>query len=412
MKKCLGILGSKELEANVRNIKEIDIEVEDNIETAIGLMEFMKFDITIVNSLLATESQLIDLANMSKNGNGKVIVLLKEKESYENKKLIASLVAHDIYSFISLEDLNGLENDIFNYPDKFDFNVIGEEKIIEVEKIVEKEKIITNTQVIKNKIVSIYSPDHADLTADLAAMLSEQYNKNSNFKVLVIDFNTTNPCMDKFLNLERESKVREVYTVGLCSSLRQIYSVYQLRHKLTYKDIEKYVIKDNVVSFLSGIYDLILEEKIEAEFYEEVINVASMIYDVVIVNTNPYLKSASTFMAITKATDIILTCKANILDIEHCLNTYKLLNTRIHEDKMKFVIYKGKYAIDTDLIEKKIKNINLIGVLDYKNEIITKSINEGIAIFDLYKKKDKLKYKNIIDKLGYIPRPRKRILFK
>lgn len=408
-------VGSEELKDKIKNLNGVNsVDEENNLDTVYELLDYVKIDFLILNRMLdASGEKLIKIANKAKKKNIKVIVLLDELEKSETKKLIAALVAEEVNAFIRLKnfDISMIQKYLDEYPKEFNFNTIATPEIKVVEKEVIKEVI--KTQVVRKKIVTCYSADDmlatAEVASDLAILLSKA---SSDLKILLIDFNNLNPVLDHILGIDKFVKFKDKYEIERQTSLVAMINAIN-RGSLTEGLFKNLVIREKKYKFdiATGLYDLILEDKITMEQYKIILDMAEKIYDVVIINTNSYAKSEATFIALCKATNVLGITNATYTSIRGLVTVLKTLETKISSDKINVIINNySKYSLQKSILKELLEGYKITAVLPatLKKEL---AINEQEPYYKYFTKEDIDEFNNLLERLGVNVTKRKKNKF-
>lgn len=175
-------IGDEVIEAKLSEINEIEVvESENDLDRLKDIIKFLNADFLIINRALdVTGEKIIEIAEMAKKKNVKIIVLLKDIKSFDERKLITSLVTNDVYSFINFNDVKKevLIRIMENYPQEFDFRfffdknftkkvrekkesnfknkiIDKKQKITKIEKTVKPETV--EVEFLNNAVIAIYS---------------------------------------------------------------------------------------------------------------------------------------------------------------------------------------------------------------------------------------------------------------
>jgi len=257
------------------------------------------------------------------------------------------------------------------------------------------------TTVIRNNIITCYSPEDAFLTAQVASQLALTLSKVGDIKTLIIDLNNINPMIDHFLVVNKKLPINDKYEVNSRTCLAALVSAID-RERLNPDTFKKLVIKHEKynLDIVTGLYDLLIDDQVEKGHYEEIINIASSIYDLVIINTNSYLKAASTFTALTKATKVIFVTKDNYTSVRNIMSEISLLRKKIDSDKFNIVIVENNNGLKKEIMEDMISEYKILGYIENYTSIY-KSINEQKIYLDVAPDSVIESYKNIANGLGY-----------
>lgn len=158
------------------------------------------------------------------------------------------------------------------------------------------------------------------------------------------------------------------------------------------------------IDIATGLYDLVLFEKMPNECFEKIIDTAKTIYDTILINTNPDISLGSTFIPITKATDIICVTEANYTEIRNMIFVINNLKSKISQDKFKIVLSNitGE-SLDKETVEEIFKGYNILSYIPY-DAAKEGSLNNQKAYIDGFNNKKLESYIKVLENLGYIPK--------
>ncbi|KHD38177.1 hypothetical protein NL50_01325 [Clostridium acetobutylicum] len=415
---------------------ELDREVEEILgnrkDTKISMVnyrEFFKietFDVVVLSDRLMGDTKIQDLFFILKSNNTRIIYLtncddvkgVKRCFSYSvNDILFDPVKPNDIIklilkpnSFSDIKDIylryKGIPNSMYN--EKIS-TVDKKIKVVEKKVEIPVKEIVYKPKILKKNIITVYTAEDSLLTADFITQLSVILSKKVQQKILILDFNTLFPVMDDFLGVTKEIEIESVYDLKKSTSLVLMHNAIE-RNMLNENNITKFVKrhpKYKNIEIATGLYDLILAEKIPKSYYEEIVNTAAKVYDTILINTNPDISLVSTFIPIKLSSKVIFITRPNYTSIRNTLLLVDNLKNIINKDKLKFVISEiSSRSLDSDTIEKLFEGYNIIGYLK-KNDRREEALNKQKPFIDtLMRGKDTLKeYVALLEKLEYIPKP-------
>lgn len=412
-------IGNETLEDEIKSYSNVEIiDSESDLKIVKALVPHIQVEYMILNSLLDEEgNSLIEIAKEARKNNIKIIVIMPGMESIIEKKLVGALANVDVNAFIFINALTEekLNNILDDYPKEFDFNMLGKQevKIIEVEKEkIIKEEIIKTT-VLKSNIITCYCPDDNFLAAEVSSQLAIKLSEINQLKTIIIDFNNINPLIDSFLVVDKKLPINDKYELDSKTSMAALINAID-RDRLSPDIFKKLVIthpKYNL-DIVTGLYDLFLDDHVEKYHYEKIIKAASNIYDLVIINTNSYLKAESTFTALINATKVVTITRDNYSSIRNLMSQIVLLNKRIDKEKFNIIVSKNnKDGIKDGIIKDIFEGYKFLGFICY-DTLIDKAINEGKIYLDIVDNIAKNNYSNIITELGYSVQERRNGFFR
>ena len=122
--RTLLVAGHPELSERIHRLKGIEIvDEDDDIDVAIDILNYEDVELIIMNTLLSHEKSL-KLAVTAKKKQIRVIALIGDKKSHREE--IAALIGAGVTAIASLNDLNEVQDYIFDYPKDFDYTQLAE----------------------------------------------------------------------------------------------------------------------------------------------------------------------------------------------------------------------------------------------------------------------------------------------
>ncbi|URZ06729.1 MinD/ParA family ATP-binding protein [Clostridium felsineum] len=410
--------GMTELDNKVTEIlkERKDIEV-----TKVNYREFFKikhFNIVVISNRLVGDIVMSKLLFDLKSNNTRVVYLtssddpfgIKECFNYSiNDILLDPVKPSEIInlilkpnSFSDISDIYLEYSGLENKEGKITNRVIEKKVEVPVKEIVYK------TRTMKKSIITVYTTDDAFVTADFITQLSVILSKKVDQKILILDFNTLFPVMDNFLGVKKEINIESKYDIEKSTSLTLMYNALE-RDILNENNLVKFVKKHpkyKNIDLATGLYDLMLFEKMPNEYFSKIVNTASRIYDTILINTNPDISLGSTFVPIKLSSEIIFIVKPNYTSIRNALFVAENFKNVITKDKLNFVIYDfSPKSLDSEIIEELFCDYKLIGYIP-KDDIREYALNKQKPFIETIgvKKESKKAYYSILEKLDYVPK--------
>lgn len=414
------------------------VDSESNLYVVKGLIGKKDEEYLILSALNIEIEILQDIARRAKKKDIKVVTIINDNNDNRTKKIIAALSAEEVYGFININDFNleSIETLIKNYPSEFDYKLLSsntEDKELEI-KIIEKpiepviktkvvevvrKEVVEKVKILRNQIITCFSTDDGFDSAEVASMLAYEIKRNNDITVLLIDFNNLYANIDYFFNIDKNVSLgKNLSDTTKVPSLRAMVDAINGNVGLKESIFKNLIIKDKKLKFdvLTGLYDLIKDDKVTKEHYEKIIDMASRLYDVVVINTNPYFKSAATFTSITNATKVVGVTKGNLAAIRNMLATFSVL---VNKNDISIIVSGlNDRSLSKENLYKAITDKNgyrIIGLLKYDSNREL-SLNEGSAYYKVGDKENLQEYENIIKQLGFTSsnkdKKRRRLLWK
>lgn len=437
--------GMKELDERIKEILSGKEDMEIQIVNYREFFDKKEFDIAIVSERLIGDMDINQLFFLLKSKNTRVIYLTNEDDVKGIKKCFGYSINDILFDPVKPEDAANLVLNPNSFADITDIylkysnmeleknddgtpikiinaggNKNGETKVIEknnekvVEKVVEKviekpvvvKETVYKTKILKQKIFTFYTTDNALLTADLITQIGILLSQKIEQKILILDFNTLFPVMDHFLGINKNIDIESKYDIGDNTSLVAMYNAVE-RNILNSSNFSNFVKKHpkyKNLDIATGLYDLVLFEKMPNEYFERIIDTAAAIYDTILINTNPDISLGSTFIPITKATDVICVTEANYTEIRNLLFVINSLKSKISQDKFKIVLSNiTDKSLDEETIKEIFKGYDILSHIPY-DEAKEVSLNEQKPFIGKITKRKLAPYTNILENLDYLPK--------
>lgn len=398
-------IGNSNIETQIESIEGIEIiEKETELKTVKELLDFVEVDYLIINRLLDSEEAelLQDIAHRAQKKCIRIIILTHDIAS--EKKIITKLVAEEVNAYLEIEEFNleDLAALIEDYPNEFNFNKLGtpEIKVIREKETITKE--VVKTSVVKQEVIVCYSADNSISSAEVGRDIANTISKESDLNVLLVDFNTITPSLDFVLGIDKDLKINSVYDSDKQTSLEAIITAID-RGTLDADILKDLVIKNKKYKFdiITGIFDLIREEKTSMDHYSELIDLARDIYDAVIIVVNPYIKNIATFASLQKATKIVTITDANYAAIRNLKYTISELGSSLNRGKVRVLINNyNTISLDKSIVNQLFESYKIIGYIerDMKKE---EAINKQQDYMKLADENMKRTMSDIVVNLGY-----------
>lgn len=427
--------GMSELDNKIQELLKVKNDIETQIVNYREFFDKMEFDVAVISKRLAGDMEINQLLFLLKSKNTRIVYLTNEEDVKEIKKCFGYSI-HDILfdpvkpeevvnSVLNPSSFSDISNIYLKYSNmELEKNDDGTPiKIIEskeskqnikqlepkvIEKVIKKPVVVKETvyktHILKQKILTFYTTDNALLTADLIAQLGVLLSQRVEQKILIIDFNTLFPVMDHFLGIDKNTEAQSKYDIGSNTSLVAMYNALE-RHILNSSNFNSFVKKHpkyKNLDIATGLYDLVLFEKMPNEYFEEIIDIASKLYDTILINTNPDISLGSTFIPITKASDIICVSEGNYTELRNLLFVTSSLKNKISKDKFKIVIANvTNKSLDNEIVSEIFKGYNILSYIPYDEEK-ERCLNAQKSFINMTNKKKLEPYTKILESLDYI----------
>lgn len=118
--KVMMAIGNDTLEALILDLGVDCYESDPDIEVITDVLEFEKPDFIIVNTLLSVRKTL-KLAERAKEVSGGQIKIIAIVETMEDTETLAGLIAHGVFAFVEIDELEKITEYLRDYPKSFNF---------------------------------------------------------------------------------------------------------------------------------------------------------------------------------------------------------------------------------------------------------------------------------------------------
>lgn len=437
--------GMKELDERIKEILSSKEELQIQIVNYREFFDNREFDIAIVSERLVGEMDMNQLFFLLKSKDTRVVYLTNEDDVKGIKKCFSYSINDILFDPVKPEDAANLVLNPNSFADITDIylkysnmeleknddgtpvkviNVGGAEngstKVIEknnekvVEKVIEKviekpvvvKETVYKTKTLRQKILAFYTTDNALLTADLITQIAVLLSQKVEQKILILDFNTLFPVMDHFLGIDKNIDIESKYDVGDNTSLVSMYNAIErnILNDCNFSNFVKKHPKYKNLDVVTGLYDLALFEKMSNDYFERIIDTAATIYDTILINTNPDISLGSTFVPISKATDIICVTEGNYTEIRNLLFVINNLKSKIQQDKFKIVMSNiTDKSLDEETIKEIFKGYDILSYIPY-DEAKERSLNDQKPFISTLNKKRLEPYIKVLENLDYLPK--------
>lgn len=303
--KILTAIGNKEILERVQEGNFDIIDEVDSLEALEELVELMPMEALIINRLMDDNGKaLIRISKKAQQKGIKIIIITHNYDSFEEKKLITSLVNEGVTAFLKLEEAvaERIEKLLMDYPKEFDFSLFTSGEVaVRVEKIVES---------VFKEVIAVYSPLSQGATTT-AVHLAYALAASKNCRVCVVDYNPLKPSFKKVFDTSFEFTLPDVLDAVT-------------RHNLTYERLESftkpYKLQTNL-DILPGIYDINEYYASSKNQYNEIIEKLKFNYDYVIIDTHSWFDVVSTDVALKLADQVVISLHGNHHDVDE-VNRY------------------------------------------------------------------------------------------
>lgn len=285
----------------------------------------------------------------------------------------------DDYNYIS-SLLNEEENIILlkNLSSETGIKLKNNERYKSFSKWIVKERasseILVEKEVVKYREVQIgYKKqiitviDNYNFALELAYLVA----KSTDYRVMIIDGDRLNPCLDLVIDVESKSLLNTDFIQyssksGMNMALESIDKNFNSREYI--EELSRSPKGLDNLHILTGNYDLNNYEYYENDNYIRLLDSLYSYYDLVVISANKFIYDAYTCISLLKSDINIVPIKPRLDKIRE-LNSYIVfLNEKqnISKDKYKFVgfDFNEKVHLDSKIMKKLTEN-NYIGTISY-----------------------------------------------
>lgn len=245
MHKVFLVLGSDELDKKIGEFQELEVvDRESNLTTLIDLIEFIDVEYLIVNRLLDDSGEdLIEISRRARKKNIKIVMIMSDMKSTDEKKLISALVSNSVNIFLNIDEI---EEEKFiraleDYPEEFNFQILTSAK----DKKEEKKKIHKDKSLDEEN----YVEDIKDSSDDPVIIEKEVYREVQVIANSVITVVSAAPTGKSFIswNLAYALAERD-YSVALinidrCNSSTIFFGIEDEKN-IAFKNLSSKTLKD------------------------------------------------------------------------------------------------------------------------------------------------------------------------
>lgn len=432
--------GMKELDEKIEEILSCREELQIHIVNYREFFDKKEFDIAIVSERLVGDMDMNQLFFLLKSKNTRVVYLTNEEDVRGIKKCFGYSINDILFDPVKPEDAANLVLNPNSFADitgiylkysnmELEKNDAGtpvkvinaggaasstklteknNEKVVErvIEKPVVVKETVYKTKILKQKILTFYTTDNGLLTADLITQIGVLLSQRVEQKILMLDFNTLFPVMDHFLGINKNIDIESKYDVGNNTSLVAMYNAID-RNILNSSNFSNFVKKHSkykTLDVVTGLYDLVLFEKMPNEYFERIIDIAADIYDTILINTNTDISLGGTFVPLAKATDIICVTEANYTEIRNLLFVINNLKSKMQQNKFKIIVSNvTSKSLDKETIKEIFKKYDILSYIPY-DEAKERSLNDQKPFISRLNKKKLEPYIKVLENLDYLPK--------
>ena len=395
----LTALMNPEINKKLKEEKDIQI-IGNDILYQEGILEVLekeeKIDLIIISELLQGEKTFKEIINKIKQKNKEIeiIAILKEKNEETENYLISKGIFNIYYNNeITIEELKNIINKKNNIKKENEINeeiknlkkIILENNIknkkINYKKIKKKIKIIKNKILKKykikskkeesNKIISVSGSNGIGKSTFCAIIAKLIKNK----KILIIDFDIFNQCINTFFNKKKTENKKE-------------------------ENIYKLIIKENKNIDLLCATDLLFNKKfqIEKNKIKNILNYLKNIYELIIIDTTSICFFDYTKEILENSNKIIFLVEPNLTEMKKSRNLLDIYlnNWKIKKEKFNIVFNKTNInSTSKKILALLFEDFNILGEIKL-NTKYDQIINTNLKIID---RKIEKEYLKIIEKL-------------
>lgn len=235
------------------------------------------------------------------------------------------------------------------------------------------------------------------------ALLIAQTKK---LKVIILDFDTLYPSLDHYFGISKEPenityKINEQDSEICNTSLSYAYDAIE-RGIFNTKVLQEVVVTHpeyKNLNILTGNYRLNMFEMLKEKHFNEIIEAAKKVYDIIIIDTNSVVFVDATYVSLKESDLIFAVTEADYTSIREINKTLSYISSYIPKSKLNIIInkYTNKH-IDKITVSQALESLNVLKVIDYYDKHIKSKINKKPFIFNC-KDKEKKAYLEIVNSI-------------
>lgn len=416
-------------------INSEEIEMIEDIPYQEGVLEIIKrnfFDVLILSDELQGDFDKYIFIDKIKEIDSKlkiIAIISKEDENYKS-----FLYSKGIFNiFIDGKDsVDDLRNAINNNQGKASKSVFKQRNVLDVSNCKDEIKTSLKGDIVpkfqKQQVITIAgtSSSGKSVIAVQMALILAKYGQG---KVLLMDLDTENACINQILGIKREPENPE-YILPLDKNSSINYMVHAIdKRSFDVNIFEKYLIKSKKFSnldILSGNKSLYISKNIlNFEYYTKILECAKSLYDFIIIDSSSNVFLDSMQFSLINANKVFFLTEGNYISLER---GYRLLNEifpawGISNKKIRILVNKySKSSLDKMIIEEMLGKGSISGYISFSEEfmetinnlkpVLLKNIeNEFLHILqkegimpesDYFRRKNevKMRFNSLISKIG------------
>jgi len=238
------------------------------------------------------------------------------------------------------------------------------------------------------KIVTVWSPvSHTGVTTTAILLANKLMKEHS---VCLIDFDLNNADASLYLDIsDIEHNIDNLIP-------------YIQGHNFTEDIFNMNLIKVNNFMLMQGTRRIDKGPTFEIEYLKPIIEMAEKLFDIVIINTNPAIDNAGTFIALSNADKVVVVLGQNIFHFKKYTEKAQLMGTLLVNPLVVVNMFNKNIVLTLDNIKENL-NADVYPLAEIDRIEVLNDINTQASVFETFSGKKAKKYEenlnDFIDKL-------------
>ncbi|MDD2627401.1 MAG: hypothetical protein PHD20_00745 [Clostridia bacterium] len=343
MNKAIVALDSSIFFKEIKAIEKLEV-YEHDITYMEGVLEYIsKNEVNVLITKDTLEGEMTKEIYLKQikllKPNCKVILYTKETDERYHEFLHAI----GIYLVLDIRDINIIKlKEVINFKSNISkYNKLSSERKYDTDMV----------QVLTKKKIAIFGTNGAGKSY-VSYVLSLFISKRLNIKNILLDFDLQNSAIDIYGNLKCDSNILKSVVENVENNTLDIKKLEQLVYK---KNVNTAYLTNN-----SAIYEY--QNTLNVSHYKKIIEVASKIYDAILIDTPSSLYIDVTRCVLKEVDDIVFVVNPNYISIRQALKYLEFIENiwGINSNKIKIVINKiAVNSLTTQQVSNLLKRYNI-----------------------------------------------------
>lgn len=222
------------------------------------------------------------------------------------------------------------------------------------------------------KVVTLWSPVSCTGTTTASILLANKLGKE--YSVCLIDLDLNNADISLYLNItDAEHNIDNLIP-------------YIQGRNLTEEIFYMNLIDVKNFRFMQGTHQVDKGPFFQVEHIEPIVDMAEKLFDIVIINTNSAIDNAGTFIALKRASVVVMVMNQNIIHFKKYIDKAQLLDDLITHPIVLVNKYSKNILLTLDNIKENL-NTEVYPLARLDEVIVLNDINTQNSIFDTFSNK-------------------------